>query len=499
MTRLWRPALAAAPDGAMLPMMRPDVRVEASSYRGFQTICHGRPPSQGAIRLKRAETSTKPMNETMSGGELLVEVAIVLLLILLNAFFAMSELAIVSSRRARLKPLADRGHRGARRAIQLAENPTQFLATVQFGITLVGIVAGAYSGATLSKPVAELIASWPMIGAHAYAVAVTLVVAIITYLSLVIGELVPKRFAMSHAEAIAMRVSLPMALLARIGTPIVVVLRVSTEALLHLLGVRHTAENRITEEEIKVMIAEGAEAGVFMQQERHMIEGVLHLADHSIRTIMTPRPDIEWLDVHDGATELMAKILTAEHSRLLLCEGVVDEVLGFVYVKDLLAQTATGKALAPRACLRQALTVHESTTVLRLLDLFRQNAANLAIVLDEYGSIEGLVTPRDIFAAIAGEFAEDATDEPGVVKRSDGSWLVDGRLRIAELERAIGAGGLIDEEYTTVAGLVLYRMGRLPVVGNAVEFGGYRFEVVDLDGRRIDKILVAKLREEEEA
>lgn len=438
------------------------------------------------------------MNEPVPDTSILFEAVIVLLLILLNAFFAMSELALVSARRARLKPLADRGHRGAKRALQLAEHPTQFLATVQFGITLVGIVAGAYSGATLSGPVAAVIADWPLVGDHAYPVAVGLVVAVITYLSLVVGELVPKRFAMSHAEAIAMRVSVPMALLARIGTPIVVVLRVSTETLLRLLGVRPTAENRITEEEIKVMIAEGAETGVFMQQERHMIEGVLHLADHSVRTIMTPRPDIAWIDLRSDTAALMDKILRAEHSRLLLCEGAVDEVLGFVYVKDLLAQVATGKPLAPRDCLKEALTVHESTTVLRLLDLFRQKPTNLAIVLDEYGSVEGIVTPRDIFAAIAGEFAEDAAEEPGVVRRSDGTWLVDGRLRIGELERGIGASGLIDEEYTTVAGLVLYRMGKLPTIGDAVDYGGYRFEVVDMDGRRIDKILVAKQPDEVE-
>jgi putative hemolysin len=438
------------------------------------------------------------MNEPVPDTSILFEAVIVLLLILLNAFFAMSELALVSARRARLKPLADRGHRGAKRALQLAEHPTQFLATVQFGITLVGIVAGAYSGATLSGPVAAVIADWPLVGDHAYPVAVGLVVAVITYLSLVVGELVPKRFAMSHAEAIAMRVSVPMALLARIGTPIVVVLRVSTETLLRLLGVRPTAENRITEEEIKVMIAEGAETGVFMQQERHMIEGVLHLADHSVRTIMTPRPDIAWIDLRSDTAALMDKILRAEHSRLLLCEGAVDEVLGFVYVKDLLAQVATGKPLAPRDCLKEALTVHESTTVLRLLDLFRQKPTNLAIVLDEYGSVEGIVTPRDIFAAIAGEFAEDAAEEPGVVRRADGTWLVDGRLRIGELERGIGASGLIDEEYTTVAGLVLYRMGKLPTIGDAVDYGGYRFEVVDMDGRRIDKILVAKQPDEVE-
>lgn len=433
------------------------------------------------------------MTEELSGASLLFEIAVVLFLVLLNGFFAMSELAIVSSRRARLKPLADRGHRGARRALRLAEEPTHFLATVQIGITLVGIIAGAYSGATLSVPVAAAIRDWPLVGEYAYPVAVSLVVAVITYLSLVIGELVPKRIAMSHAEAIATRVSLPMVVLAKIGTPVVVALRVSTEGLLRLLRVRPTEEHKITEEEIKVMIAEGAETGVFAPQERHMIEGVLHLADHSVRTIMTPRPDIEWLDVEEDAADLMPKILGAEHSRLLLCEKVIDEVMGFVHAKDLLAQVASGKQLAPREALKAALTVHESTTVLRLLDLFRQQAANLAIVLDEYGGVQGIVTPRDIFAAIAGEFAEDAADEPGIVKRRDGSWLVDGRMRVTDLERAIGARDLADPEYATVAGLVLQHMGRLPVVGDSVEFGSHRFEVVDMDGRRIDKIIVAAL------
>lgn len=224
-----------------------------------------------------------------------------------------------------------------------------------------------------------------------------------------------------------------------------------------------------------------------------MIEGVLHLADHSVRTIMTPRPDIEWLDVNEDEAAITREILSVEHSRLLLCESAVDEVLGFVYVKDLLAQIATGKSLAPRDCMKQALTVHESTTVLRLLDLFRQKAINLAIVLDEYGSVQGIVTPRDIFAAIAGEFAEDADDEAGLVRRQDGSWLVDGRMRMGDLERAIDARGLADEEYTTVAGLVLHHMGKLPQAGETLEFGGYRFEVVDLDGRRIDKIIITPL------
>jgi len=412
------------------------------------------------------------MSDPSQDLPLFFEVAVVLFLILLNAFFAMSELAIVSSRRARLKPLADRGNRGARMTLRLQEDPTQFLATVQFGITLVGIVAGAYSGATLSEPVAEGLAGWPLIGDYAYPIAIGLVVAVITYLSLVVGELVPKRIALNHAEGIAMRVAVPMALLAKIGAPVVFALRASTDGLLRLLRVRQSAQAKITEEEIKVMIVEGAESGVFMQQERHMIEGVLHLADHSIRTIMTPRPDIEWLDVNDGAEEQMKTILTAEHSRLLLCDGSVDEVLGLVHIKDMLAQLATGKALAPRACVKEALPVHEGATILRLLDMFRQSGSNVALVVDEYGSVQGIATPRDIFSAIAGEFAEDAADEPGIVRRSDGSWTVDGTLRVADLERALSASDLTDEDYSTVAGLVLHRMGRLPRIGESVEFNG---------------------------
>jgi putative hemolysin len=268
------------------------------------------------------------MPEPESSLSLVFEVAVVVFLILLNAFFAMSELAIVSSRRARLKQLAEGGHRGARTALRLQEEPTQFLATVQFGITLVGIIAGAYSGATLSQPLADEIGSWPLVGPYAYPVSVGLVVAAITYMSLVIGELVPKRIAMSHAESIAVVVSSPMALLAKIGAPIVFALRRSTEAILRLLRVRESAGAKVTEEEVKMMISEGADTGVFMQQERHMIEGVLHLADQPIRSIMTPRPDIEWLDVNDPSAVQIAAVKEADHSRLLLCEGTVDEVIG---------------------------------------------------------------------------------------------------------------------------------------------------------------------------
>ncbi|WP_374368328.1 hemolysin family protein [Dongia sp.] len=425
------------------------------------------------------------------------EILIVLLLVLLNGFFAMSELAIVSARRARLKPIAEAGHKGAKKAIELAEDPTLFLSTVQIGITLVGIVAGAYSGATLSAPLAYALNDWPLIAPYAYPIAVTLVVATITYLSLIIGELVPKRIAMNHAEAIAMRVSLPMSLIAKVGAPLVYLLRVSTKGVLTLIGLGGERDDQVTEEEVKSMVAEGTETGVFAQAERHMIEGVLHLADYSIRSIMTPRPDIDWIDVEDVNEVTIQHIIASHHSRLLLCQGSVDEVLGVVHAKDLLHQIATGQPFDPRACVKPALTLHETTTILRLLELFRQAPTRMAVVLDEYGSVEGLVTLSDIFTVIAGEMAEPDQMDDSIIPRGPGSWLIDGRTRLIDVERKIGAIGLVHNDYSTLAGLVLHRLGRLPRVGESVTYNGFRFEVVDLDGRRIDKILVERIEAQE--
>jgi putative hemolysin len=425
------------------------------------------------------------------------EIVIVLLLVLLNGFFAMSELAIVSARRARLKPIAEAGHKGARKAIELAEDPTLFLSTVQIGITLVGIVAGAYSGATLSAPLADALNDWPLIAPYAYPIAVTLVVATITYLSLIIGELVPKRIAMNHAEAIAMRVSLPMSLIAKIGAPLVYLLRVSTKGVLTLIGLGGERDDQVTEEEVKTMVAEGTETGVFARAEQHMIEGVLHLADYSIRSIMTPRPEVDWIDVNDATDATIQHIIASHHSRLLLCQGSVDEVLGVVHAKDLLHQIATGQPFDPRACMKPALTLHETTTILRLLELFRHAPTRMAVVLDEYGSVEGLVTVSDIFTVIAGEMSEPDQMDESIIPRGPGSWLIDGRTRLIDVERKIGAIGLVHNDYSTLAGLVLHRLGRLPRVGENVTYNGFRFEVVDLDGRRIDKILVDRVETQE--
>lgn len=432
---------------------------------------------------------------TLEDTSIWFESLVVLLLVLLNGFFAMSELAIVSARRAKLKNIADTGHKGARKAIELAEDPTLFLSTVQIGITLVGIVAGAYSGATLSAPVAQALGDWPLVAPYAYPAAVTIVVACITYLSLIIGELVPKRIAMRHAEAIAIRVSLPMSILAKVGAPVVFLLRISTKAVLTLLGQGGEQDSQVTEEEVKTMVAEGTESGVFVQAERHMIEGVLHLADYPIRSIMTPRPEIDWIDIGDPEETTVQHIVASHHSRLLLCQGSVDEVLGVVRAKDLLHQIATGQQMDFRACAKPALTLHETTPILRLLELFRKAPTRMAIVLDEYGSVEGIVTLADIFAVIAGEMSEPDQEDHSIVARGPDSWLIDGRTRLIDVERKLGTTGLIHSDYSTLAGLVLHRLGHLPKVGESVIYNGFRLEVVDLDGRRIDKILVDRTAE----
>jgi putative hemolysin len=426
---------------------------------------------------------------------ILFECGIVLLLVLLNAFFAMSELAIVSSRRPRLQKLAERGHRGAAVALRLSEDPTQFLSAVQIGITLIGIIAGAYSGATLAEPfAAALRETFPLLSTLADDAALVIVVSIITYLSLVVGELVPKRIAMNHAEGIAVVVSRPIALLARIGTPLVWLLQRSTELLVRLLGGAKEREG-VTHEEVKTLIAEGTEQGGIEPAERHMLEGVFALGDLTVRAIMTPRPDVEWLSKHDAREDILQSLSTAKHSRLLLCGDELDDIVGMVRMRDLINQLAAGQAIDLEAACTQVLSIHETTTALRLLELFRNAPSHLAVVLDEYGSLEGVVTPGDVLSAVTGRILESSDEATNVVKREDGSWLVDGRVRVLDAERAVGAYDWSGKSYTTVAGLVLDRLGRVPKTGEQVTIGPFTLEVVDMDGRRIDKLLISKLPE----
>jgi putative hemolysin len=421
---------------------------------------------------------------------MLLPILIVLVLVVLNGFFAMSELAIVSARRPRLETMARAGNRGAARALRLAEDPTSFLSTVQVGITLIGIFAGAFSGTTLAEPLAGTLARVPALAGIARPLAFGLVVVATTYVSLIVGELVPKRLALRNAEGIAAFVSGPMAVLAGIGKPIVWFLRVSTEAVLGLLGLRGEAPIAVTEDEVKAMIAEGTDAGVFHEAERDLLEGVIRFADRPLRTIMVPRHAIAWIDADDPLEETLETVLGAGHSRFPLCTGDIDNVIGFVHVKDILELHLRGGADL-REVVRDPLYVSESIAALRMIELFRSSGVHIAMVIDEYGSLEGLVTPTDILTGIAGDLPEGEVSA-GAVEREDGSWLLDGSLAVDAAARVLGVDGMGSDDYATLAGMIIEELGHLPTPGEYVTLHGWCFEVVDLDGRRIDKVLARR-------
>lgn len=421
------------------------------------------------------------------------DIAVILFLIVLNGFFAMSELAIVSSRRPRLQNLEKKGSRGAARALALLEDPTSFLSTVQVGITLIGIFAGAYSGDALGEPLAEAFRRIPALAGVAGSAAFAVVVVGTTYASLIIGELVPKRLALQNPEAVAVRVALPMTLLARAGTPVVWFLRVSTDAVLRLLGVRRPPTSDVSEEEVKAMIAEGAETGVFQQAERRMLERVLRFADQPAQAIMVPRHDVVFLSAREPIEAAVAKIGEAKHSRYPLIDENEDDVVGVVHVKAVLGLAQAGGGDL-RSVLEAPLFVAPNLPALDLVERFRESGVHMALVVDEYGDLEGVVTPLDVLSAIAGRLPEAGKDEgPGAARREDGSWLLDGDMNLREAAALLGVDALPAEGYATLAGLALDRLGELPGPGAVFEAEGWRFEVVDLDGRRIDKLIATKL------
>jgi putative hemolysin len=426
---------------------------------------------------------------------MLVHVLILLLLIAINGLFAMAEMAVVSSRRTRLEQLAGEGSRGARAALRLVDDPTRFLSSVQIGITLIGVLAGVYSGATLAEPLGDWLEQWPPIQPWAGTAAYVVVVVGVTYLSVVLGELVPKRFALAHPEGTAALLAPVLEGVAWISGPIVWLLQRSTDLLLRLLGLHGAERSAVTEEEIRAMIAEGARTGVFHQQERRMIDGVLRLADRNVRSVMVPRGDVVWLDLEDSRDTLWRLVQSSGHSRYLVCRGEIDELIGVARATEVLDWLRSDSSADLAQRVSAPLVVQETTTVLRLLELFREASLQLAIVVDEHGSIEGVVTPADVLKAIAGELPDSAgMESPEAVRRDDASWLLDGRLAIDEAERLLerddmGAG----DDYTTVAGFVLAQLGRLPVTAESFVWKDLRFEVVDMDGRRIDKLLVQRV------
>lgn len=430
---------------------------------------------------------------------MLADLLIILALIALNAVFALSEMAVVSSRRHRLQQLVnDGGGKAAVMALALADNPSRFLSTVQIGITLVGIVAGAYGGASLAEPLGRWIDDTLGVAPYGYEIAFVLVVFLIGVLSLIFGELAPKRLALVRPEAIAVATAPLMTALAVAAAPLVWLLGAATDGVLRLLGAARDNRPQVTEEEVKTLIAEGAESGVFDPVERQMIEGVMRLPDRTVRAIMTPRLEMHWLSIDSPPDEILRDIAGSLHSRFPVCRGEVDEVAGMVSAKALLEQMLTCGRLNLETAMVPPLVVHDGTPLLRLLELFRTAPMPMAVVVDEYGSVEGVVTVTDALKVVAGSFGDQGDpDDPSLTRRADGSWLVDGMTPLDEVERATGVAGLTAEAeaggFHTLAGFLLHRFGRVPAAAQSVDWRGYRLEVVDMDGRRIDKVLITPL------
>ncbi len=426
-------------------------------------------------------------------SRILLEIAVLFLLFLVNGLFAMAELAVVSSRRERLQLLADGGNAGARKAIELAHEPSNLLSTVQVGITLIGILAGAFGGATLTAELARLIAPLPTVGPYAEAIALVLVVGAITFFSVVLGELVPKQLALRNPERIAATLARPMYALSRLTRPVVRLLTLTTAGLLRLLGVRDDGQvATVSEEEIRMLLEQGAATGVLEAVERDMITGIFRFGDRQLRSLMTPRTEIVWIDVNADEAEVRETVLRSRHSRLPLCDGSIDRVIGVVLARDLLTEIWAGRPADLRALARPPLFLPETMPALRALERFKQAGTHSALLVDEFGGIDGLVTIIDMMEAIVGDIPSKIDSaEPPIVQREDGSWLVDGLLDVADLKGLLGVALLPDEaDYQTLGGFVVNQLGRLPRVGDTFAWGGFRFEVMDMDGKRVDKVLI---------
>jgi putative hemolysin len=422
-----------------------------------------------------------------------IEILIVVALIFVNGLLAMSELAVVSSRQARLKTLIDRGVTGSRRALALASDPGRFLSTVQIGITLVGVLSGAFSGATLGLRLTGWLAEQGVPNGLAGTLGVGIVVAVITYGSLIIGELVPKQLALRDPEGIAVRVAPAMTWLARIAAPLVWLLDNSGDAVLWLLGQKEEREGKVTDEEIKMLIAEAERTGVIESGEHSMITGVMRLADRAVRALMTPRMEVDWIDLTQSDEEIRQALTKTQHSRLPAAEGSPDATVGVIQTRELLTALLSGQPLDPRSHVRPAPVVYDVADALDVLTTLKQADVPMALVHDEYGNFEGIVTPTDILEAITGVFRSDADDDDlQAVQREDGSWLLPGYMPADEMAEHLGLVLPEDRSYETVAGFVLSHLHRLPTTGECVDAMGWRFEVVDLDERRIDKVIAAK-------
>lgn len=425
-------------------------------------------------------------------SSILGQIVVVLLLIVANGVFAMAEIAVLSARKVRLQQQAEVGKRGARAAIDLGKAPNNFLSTIQIGITLIGVFAGAFGGARLSQPLARMLAQIDWLAASGDSIALAIVVLIITYLSLVIGELVPKRLALNNPEATAMALAVPMQMIGMISRPMVKLLGASTDLVLRLLRVRPSSEPSITEEEIEAILEQGTQAGALEAIEEDMVKRVLLLDDRRANALMTPRRDVAWLDINESMDEIRKQIASSPFSRFPVADDDLDHVVGELLAKDLLTH---GMPESPRdLChyVREPLYVAEVMPALDVLGAFRKAHTEMAFVIDEYGSVQGLITLDDIFEAIVGDVSSLQAPGPGIVPRDDGTWLVDGLLPVDEFKEAFGIDTLPGEDqgfYQTVAGFLTMRLGRIPSEADRIECKDYAIEVIDMDGPRVDKVL----------
>ena len=424
---------------------------------------------------------------------LILEIVVVLALFVLNGFFAMAELAIISSRRAHLERLAKEGRAGAQIALALADDPARMLAAVQIGFTTTATLAGIFSGATLAERLEELLRVVPVVATYGKPLSIVIVTIGVTYTALVVGELAPKHIALNNPEPIAIRVAQPLAFIARAAAPVIWLLNASTRLLLRLLYLKPRFERALTEEDIHYLVAEGARLGVIHNVERDMIEGVLDLADSPVRTIMTPRPRVQWLDLNAPKEQILDRVRSCPHAQLLVCRGSIDEVVGIVRKQDLIDQVLDGRSPDVEQVTRPPLIVHESTAILRTLDLFRKTPVHTAVVVDEFGSLQGIVTRTDLLETVAGDLPKiDAPARPKVTQREDGSYLIDAGVPFSDVMQLIGMGEAPSGDYVTLAGFILSQLRELPKPGDHLESSGWRFEVVDMDGRRIDMVLVQR-------
>ena len=428
----------------------------------------------------------------------IIEVIVTLLLILLNGIFAMSETAFVSARKARLQQRADKGDANAQAALELVDAPNRFLSTVQIGITLIGILAGAFGGATIAQSLSLSLRQISWLAPYAETVSFVIVVTAITYLSLVIGELVPKRIALNAPERIAIAVVRPMRLLSLLASPLIVFLSFSTEAVLRLLRVRPSSEPPASKEEITHLIGQGRLAGVFEETEQDLVERVFRMGDRRVNALMTPRVEINWLDIDDPVEQIHQIIRQSPRTRFPVRQGTLDNVLGIVHVKDIYIQLASGQPVDLRAIIQPALFVPESMRSFSLLERFKESGRSLALVIQEYGEIEGVITLTDLLEALVGDLpAAGEPIEQAAMQREDGSWLLEGAISLEELQDILNIESLPDQSsrnYETLGGLVMNQLGRIPIVTDSFDLAGWRFEVMDMDGRRVDKVLATPLR-----